>query len=188
MLAAPAYAESTTLTRVENYLTDMKTIVADFTQIAPDGTLASGKFFLKRPKQMRWQYAPPTPILMVTRGNYLTYYDYELDQVSDIPLDDTLLGFLSKKEISFSDEMVEITEVTSIDEEVRISLIKKDAPEEGKLVLEFSDSPLKLENFIITDTTGQTTTVSLQNSRFNIDLDDEVFDFRDPRIGGRKKR
>lgn len=179
--------ETVQLRRLETYMTDLTTIAADFTQIAPDGGLASGKFYLKRPKLMRWQYDPPTPILMVTRGDYLTYYDYELEQVSDIPLDSTLLGLLSEPQISFDDARVMVTDMQQEPGMLRVSLVQRNSPEDGTLTLEFSDSPLKLQNMHVVDGTGQTTHITLNNARFGITLDDELFEFKDPRIGGNKR-
>lgn len=188
--AMPAYAESRkeVLGRVEAYLSGIKTIVADFNQVAPNGELTSGKFYLKRPKQMRWQYSPPTPILMVTRGDYLTYYDYELNQVSDIPLQDTLLGFLSQQKISFADKAIEVVGLEQEPGVIRLSLIQSDKPDDGTLTLQFSDKPLRLYNMQVTDATGQMTSINLNNARFDQKLTDEVFAFKDPRIGGNKRR
>lgn len=190
LFAFPVNAESraSALTRIEKYLSGISTIVADFNQVAPNGELTSGKFYLKRPQQMRWQYSPPTPILMVTRGDYLTYYDYELDQVSDIPLQDTLLGFLSQKKISFADKAVKIVGVEQEPGVIRISLIQSDKPDDGTLTLQFSDKPLRLYNMQVMDATGQTTSINLNNARFDQKLTDEVFAFKDPRVGGQKKR
>ena len=106
--ALPAHAltaeEEAAIASVEKYLSGLTTIVADFTQIAPSGNLVSGKFYLERPGKMRWQYDPPTPVLMLADGNFLIFYDYELDQVSHIPLQDTLAGFLARKTIAFGGE------------------------------------------------------------------------------------
>ncbi|PZP84599.1 MAG: outer membrane lipoprotein carrier protein LolA, partial [Azospirillum brasilense] len=85
--------------RVEGYLTGLSTIVADFSQVAANGELSEGKFYLKRPGKMRWEYAPPTPILLVSNGKVITYYDAELDQVNYVPVDDTLAGFLAQDTI-----------------------------------------------------------------------------------------
>lgn len=186
-LPATAETRAETLMRLEEYLSRLTTIVADFNQIAPDGALTSGKFYLKRPQQMRWQYNPPTPVLMVTRGNYLTYYDYELDQVSDIPLEDTLLSFLSQSRVSLSDPTIKITGLKIEPGVIRLTLVQASKAEEGALTLEFSDKPLRLYNMQVTDATGQTTSVALNNARFDMTLEDEVFAFKDPRIGGRKK-
>ncbi len=168
------------LNRVADYLTNLTTIIADFTQIAPDASLASGQFYLKRPYHMRWQYNPPTPVLMLTRGNYLTFYDFELDQVSDIPIEDTLIGFLAKKNISFNTE-VKVTDLKVTPGAIRISMIQDSKPKDGSLTLEFTDNPLQLRNFVVTDASGQVTTVSLQNARFGVSIDDKFFEFDDPR-------
>ena len=54
---------------------------------------------------------------------------------------------------------------------------------DGQLMLEFSDKPLLIRNMVVTDATQQQTTVSLNNARFGVPLDEELFDFRDPRKG-----
>lgn len=181
-------ANPNTVAHVEYYLSNLNTVVADFVQSNPDGSLSSGKFFLKRPKQMRWQYNPPTPVLMVTRGDYLTYYDYELEQVSDIPLDDTLLGILSKKRVSFTRDNIEITQLHEEPGFIRITIQQKGKPEEGSLTLDFASQPMHLRSLHITDATGQYTSISLENMQLGVPLDDSVFDFKDPRIGGRRKK
>jgi outer membrane lipoprotein-sorting protein len=187
-LSVAAEPRAQVLGRVEKYLSSINTIVADFSQIAPSGALSTGKFYLKRPKQMRWQYNPPTPILMVTRGEYLTYYDYELNQVSDIPLQDTLLGFLSQKQISFADKAVKVTDFEQEPGIIRITLVQSANPDDGALMLEFSDKPLRLYNMRVTDSTGQTTSIALNNARFDVTLNNKTFEFKDPRIGGKRTK
>lgn len=185
--ASAQLSETMQLRRIEAYLSELTTIIADFTQVAPDGSLASGKFFLKRPKQMRWQYNPPTPILMVTRGNYLTYYDYELDQISDIPLESTLLSILSKPNVSFAEKDITVANFVSEPGLLTVTLTQAREPDEGQLTLEFSDEPLRIHNIHVTDATGQTTHIALNEARFGASIDDDVFDFKDPRIGGRRR-
>jgi outer membrane lipoprotein-sorting protein len=173
-----------TIDRLQKYLSNLKTVVAEFTQVAPDGTLSNGKFFMERPGKMRWQYNPPTPILMVSNGSELVFYDYELEQVNHIPLDSTLIGFLAQDKISF-DDMVGIINLSKNAGVIRITLAQKEKPDEGQLMLEFSDNPLLLRNMEITDATNQVTTVALNNARFGVKLDSRLFEFRDPRKGRR---
>lgn len=174
-----------TIARVEDYLSNLTTVTSDFTQIAPDGSLASGKFYLQRPQKMRWEYKPPTPILMVANGSELVYYDSELEQLSYIPIGSTLIGFLAKDKISFSsskkDEGVGITSFEEAAGYIRIGVAQRDKPSEGKMVLEFSDKPLTLRSMVITDASGQTTNVALSNAKFGQPIDKKLFDFRDPR-------
>jgi outer membrane lipoprotein-sorting protein len=173
--------------KVERYLSELTTIVSDFTQIAPDGSLTSGKFYLKRPGKMRWQYNPPTPILMVSNGSTLVYYDYELEQVSNVSLDSTLIGFLAEQNIELG-KSIGVTDISSSAGVIRVTLLQRDKPSEGQLMLEFSEKPFMLRNMVITDATNQITSVSLNDAKFGIPLEDNLFVFRDPRQNKRKSR
>lgn len=185
-LPAPTLAkQKQTIDRIEEYLTNLTTIVSDFTQVAPNGDLTSGKFYLQRPGKMRWQYNPPTPILMVSNGSELVYFDYELEQVSHIPLDSTLIGFLAENPIRF-DNKVGITGFEMQPGAIRITLAQAAKPGDGQLMLEFSDHPLLLRNMVVRDATNQVTTVSLNNAHFGLKLDESLFVFKDPRKGRRR--
>lgn len=175
-----------TITRLQDYLSDLTTIISDFMQIAPDGSLTNGKFFLDRPGKMRWQYNPPTPILMVANGSEMIYYDYELEQVSHIPLDSTLIGFLAQKKIRF-DGSVGIISFSEQNSTIRIGVAQRDRPDDGQLILEFSDNPLLIRNMVVTDASGQTTTVSLNNANFGVKIEENQFIWKDPRKKRRNK-
>ncbi|MDG1287271.1 MAG: outer membrane lipoprotein carrier protein LolA [Rickettsiales bacterium] len=183
-----AFNTQASVAAVETYLTELKTMVADFKQLAPDGTISTGKFQLKRPKQMRWQYNPPTPILMVTRDDYLTYYDYELNQVSDIPLDDTLLGILSRQDIDFENSNIIVSEHFEEEGFITVTLEQKDSPEQGSLGMVFKTDPMQLTHLVVTDTTQLVTQITLSNIEQGVTLEDAVFNFSDPRIGGKNKK
>lgn len=184
-LAFPAQAS---VEKIEDYLSNLKTMTADFKQKDPAGTISTGKFQLKRPKKMRWQYNPPTPILMITRGNFLTYYDYDLDQVSDIPLDDTLLSILSRQEVDFKNSDLAVAEHYEEGGYETITLEEKDAPENGSLSLVFKQSPMQLVHLAVTDATQGTTQISLSNIARDMKLSDKIFEFKDPRVGGKNKK
>ncbi len=169
-----------TIARVQDYLSGLTTITSEFTQVAPDGSLTSGKFFLERPGRMRWQYKPPTPVLMVANGSEMIYYDYELEQISHIPLDSTLIGFLAQEKIRF-DNSVGIISFEEKTGSIRIGVSQRERPTDGQLILEFSDKPLLIRNMVVTDASGQITTVSLNNANFGAIIDKKLFDFRDPR-------
>jgi len=173
------------LGRVEQYLSGIKTILSEFTQGAPNGDIANGKFYLQRPGKLRMEYAPPTPVLIVTDGDTLIFYDRELDQISRISLESTLVGFLAREKVTF-DSTVIVTHFEHRNNLIRVSLVQQEHPKDGVLTLEFSDKPLELHTMLVTDNAGQQTTVSLNQARFNIALDNALFIFKDPHLG--KKR
>ena len=109
--------------------------------------------------------------------------------MNDIPLDDTIIGFLARDAIKF-DDSVKIEELEKSEGAIRVTISQADKPKDGKLTLEFSNNPMQLRNMIITDKLNQVTTVSLNNARFGLPLDAKLFEFDDPRIGGKlnKKR
>ncbi len=187
MTEAEAAKHQPTIDRLAGYLSGLSTIVSDFTQVAPDGSLSSGKFYLKRPGRMRWQYNPPTPILMIANGKEFVYYDYELEQVSYIPLDSALVGFLAQEKIRF-DEKVGITSFEQKDGMIRLGLAQLDKPSEGGLLLEFADKPLSIRSMVVTDATGQETSVALSDAKFGLELEKDLFIFRDPRQNPRAPR
>lgn len=173
------------LARIEKYLTGVHTISSEFIQSAPNGDISSGKFFLQRPGKLRMEYLPPMPVLMVTSGSQIIYYDKELDQVTHIPLESTLIGFLARDDVKF-DDTVTITNIEHADKSLSVSLVQTKRPKDGSLTLEFSDAPLALHNMMVKDSAGQVTTVSLNNSRFNFPIPAGLFIFKDPHIGGKR--
>jgi outer membrane lipoprotein-sorting protein len=173
------------LGRIESYLTGIHTITADFIQAAPNGDISTGKFYLDRPGKLRMEYAPPMPVLMVANGSYIVYYDKELDQVSRILLESTLVGFLAREKVRF-DNTVIITGMQRENNVLRVSLVQSEHPKDGALTLEFSDNPLAIHNIVIKDSAGQVTTVALNNARFNTSIDAELFVFKDPHLGGKR--
>jgi len=171
-----------TLLRIEQYLSGIQSISSDFLQAAPNGNLTGGKFYLLRPGKLRMEYSPPTPVLMVTSGKDIVYYDKELDQISRIALDSTLVGFLARDSIKFDNSVV-ITGLEYGDKSIRLSLIQANKPKDGMLTLEFADNPLTFRNMTVTDSSGQVTTVALNNARFNMPLPGDLFVFKDPHLG-----
>lgn len=184
-LAAPANptaGEQSDVKRIEQYLSGLTTLAADFTQTAGDGSVSKGKFYLQRPGKMRWQYELPTPILLVSDGKVVTYYDAELDQTSYIDTDETLAAFLMQKDVSFDSPTTKLTRMETLpDGALRATLVQKAKPQEGSLTLEFSDKPLALKQMLITDATGQTSRVVLTNAHYGAPLDKKLFVFEAPK-------
>src|SRR5271170_2918938 len=82
--------------KVEDYLNGIKTMQADFLQIAPSGDESTGKFYLSRPGKIRWEYESPSRILIIVSGSLVSYYDYGLNQVSYTPSGSSLAEFLAR--------------------------------------------------------------------------------------------
>ena len=164
--------------RVTEYLNGVKSLQADFMQIGPRGEVAEGRLFLRRPGRLRFEYAPPSPLLLLADGLWLILYDRELDQVSRWPIYDTPIGVLVAEEV----DLMKNTKVTGVDRKpgiLAITFTDRDDPDEGSVTVVFSDPPLTLRQWQVIDARGAPTNLSLRNPRINIPLDAGLFIFED---------
>jgi len=166
--------------RIETYLNDLTTLSARFLQVSSTGSYAEGRLYISRPGLMRIDYAPPAKIQIVADGETLIYHDKELEQVSRIDLADTPANVLLQKNIRFTRGPLRVRNVSRSPGIIRLNVIKQDDPQEGTVTLVFSDRPLTLKKWTITDAQGIITTVSLLRSRFSITIDPKIFKFKDP--------
>lgn len=176
-----ASGQTEDISRIEGYLNGITTLVADFNQVAPDGKESSGKFFLSRPGKLRWQYNPPTPILIVSNGAELSYYDYELKELSHTDASTTPAGFLARKNLSFSGDI----QIDSFKKEpgvMRLTISQKGKEDQGKLTLVLNENPVFLRKLTLTDSTGQQTSVSLYNLKYGTRLDEALFNVHDVKL------
>jgi outer membrane lipoprotein-sorting protein len=161
--------------RIEDYLNSINTMVSTFAQEDSEGKKTDGTFYLSRPGKLRWQYNPPTPILIIAKGSLLTYYDSELNQVSHVGLEDSLSGFLTRKVISFEDDDVEIVSFNKSKGEMSITITQKNKEGEGQLTLAFDAQKPELTRMEVVDAIGKTTLVSFSSNVYDKPLDNSLF-------------
>ena len=168
--------DSKDLKRIEAYLNGMKTLRAGFLQVSSNGGVATGKLMLARPGKMRFEYDPPAPILMVADGVFLIYIDKELEQVTHLWLNNTPIGFLVKEDIKLNGD-VTVTKFSKGSNILHTTLARSEEPEQGTITMIFSDNPLSLRKWTVTDAQGVKTTVTLSNLESAVTLDPELFKF-----------
>ena len=173
-------ADKADIARVEALLEGISTLEAQFLQIGPQGSIAQGHFYLKRPGRIRFEYAPPNDnILVVADGLWLIFHDKEVGQVTRLPIGQTPLGVLLSRNIRLSGD-VTVDQVERRGGVLRVRLHDTDRPEEGSMTLVFSDAPFELRQWLVTDSQGLTTSITLTERRYNAKLDPKLFVFHDP--------
>jgi len=167
------------IARIEQYLNGITTLEARFSQIVERGAPLSGAFYIKRPGKLRFQYDPPARIQIVADGKQVTYYDADTDQISQLPTGLTAAKFLVSPRISLSGELI----VTKVDREggmLHIATVQARAPNEGQVVLSFTDKPLQLQRWTVIDSRNRAVSVTLTNLKLGGSLRDDLFTFTDP--------
>ena len=165
--------------RIERYLNSITTLRARFLQISPAGDIARGTVLMSRPGKMRIDYDPPVPVLIVTEGSWLMLYDKELEASSYTSLNDSLAGFLVRPRIQLGGDVM-VRDLDRGKGVIRVTMVRRDAPESGALTLVFGEKPLSLRQWTIVDGRGGETRVALENPLFNGKIDAKEFEFTPP--------
>ena len=168
-------ADRVEVKRIETYLNGIKTIKARFLQVSSGGDYSEGNLYFAKPGKMRLEYDDPKPILIVSNGVNLTYYDKLLKQISYFSLESTQAAILLREHISFSSGDVLVTAFERGAGVLRLTVIKGTDPLEGNLTLIFSDKPLDLKKWTVTDAQGVVSNVSLRGPGFGLPLRPELF-------------
>src|SRR5271155_2902426 len=173
------------LQRIASYLGSIRTMYAKFRQVASGGGIATGQLWMARPGRMRFEYDPPTQILLLADMFYVYYVDKELVQMSKVGLKSTPAWLLLRDPITFSDLIV--TRFERGPNTIRPTVVEKTEPDNGSLTMGFSDNPLALVQWSIVDQQRRTTTVSLYGERFGMALDPKLFVYQDPYAASRRQ-
>jgi len=166
------------LEQVRQYFHSLKTLRGRFLQAASNGSVASGKIYLSRPGRLRFEYDPPTPILMVADGIFLIYVDKDLKQITHILLGSTPIGVLVQDEVKLSGDIT-VTRISRTPGVLRVTLKDTDEPEKGSITLAFSRAPFALRKWTVVDARNIATDVTLSGIETDITLDKELFIFRE---------
>ncbi|MDA8586432.1 outer membrane lipoprotein carrier protein LolA [Rhodobacteraceae bacterium] len=162
-VAAPALAASKLgLNEISAYLNAITSAKTDFTQINDDGTLSTGTLYIRRPGRMRFEYNPPEDLLVLASAGQVGIFDgrSNLENAERYPLRRTPLNLILERDVDLARRNMVVghdfdgtaTIVTAQDPE---------HPEYGRLQLKFTDGPVELRQWIVTDGQGSTTTVIL---------------------------
>lgn len=187
MLAAPvraatlSEADQATIRSADAYLDQVRTLKAHFVQDASNGAESEGTLYIDRPGKLRLEYDPPSPILMVSDGDNLVYYDKSLQQVTYVDLDSTLAGVLVQPHVALNGPDIEVLGIVHQPGTARVTVTRRKDPSQGRITLVFTEKPFELRQWQVVDAQGAVTTVTLYDAESGVALDDNLFVFRDPR-------
>jgi outer membrane lipoprotein-sorting protein len=176
--------EQTDLQRIAAYLNSITTMYARFQQYSSTGRTASGQMWMERPGRMRFEYNPPSPILLIADRFYVYYVDKSLVEMQKVGLKSTPAWLLLRDPISFDDLIV--TGFGHDASLLGVTVVEKAHPDRGSLTMAFSDQPLALRQWTIVDAQRRSTTVSLSGEQFGMALDPKLFIYEDPFAASRR--
>ncbi|WP_038147931.1 LolA family protein [Thioclava atlantica] len=161
-LALPASAAKLSLAEISAYLNSLQSASSDFTQVNSDGSVSTGKLFIKRPGRARFQY-DNNNLLVLASANRVAVFDPKSNQPPEqYPLTKTPLNLILARQIDLSRSNM-VTGYRSDGSNTIVTAQDPQHPEYGTIQLVFSEGPVTLKQWVITDESGQKTSTILKN-------------------------
>lgn len=177
---------------LSRYLNTITTMQGAFTQQSPDGRIAEGEFYMRRPGRLRFEYYDPFPTVVVADGTWAGVINRQAKTLNQVPLSRTPLYLLLDDNI----DLVASGSIQSIERAegvVKANAVDPSNPGQGSISMVFSTTPVQLLKWVITDEQGRSSVISLRNVKRGMYIDPRKFVINDPgfednnRFGGNDK-
>ncbi len=159
---------------INNYINSYQTLKSDFTQISPRGQASQGVLLISKPGKLRFEYAPPNPLLIVSDGKWLTIKNKVKERGDQFPLSATPLRLVVSPKIDLLAE-TDVIGFETADGVTSVSLIDRKDQLGGYIILIFDEARNQLQQWIIVDGKGRRTTVQLANIETGGKFDPKLF-------------
>jgi outer membrane lipoprotein-sorting protein len=176
LLPLPALAQPIPLAELSQYFNGFRTAEAQFTQINPDGTIATGRLMIQRPGRVRFEYDPPDRNLVLAAAGSVNIFDARGNAGPSVyPLSRTPLNLILSERVDLTRARMVVGHFV---DGPTTSVVAQDPdnPEYGQIRLVFSADPVELRQWVITDDTGRETTVILGQMQLGGSLSSALFD------------
>ena len=179
IIISPNYSKASTsdsehIASAEKAIQNISTLQANFTQISSDGSYAVGTLYFRRPFQMRLEYNLEEPYNLITTRKWLIVDEPANKKASNYPISETPFAPLLKDTVSLIGDDFSTTSRMS-DGLVEIKLRKDAGENPGELILLFEPNDMNLRGWIVIDTLGVKTKVTLQNEIYGRELANKLF-------------
>lgn len=193
MACASAAQAVTGLALLKNFMTETKTLTAQFEQQVyskngQETQKSTGTVLLSRPHLFRWEIAPPNAQRVIGDGKRVWIYDPDLNQVSVKKMQEAL-GQTPASFLAGSNDLEKRFVLTELGETKTLTWIEATPREQDKqfekIRLGFKtqalSKPAQLVEMLIEDTFGQRTHIRFYQVQQNIKVDITQFRFTPPK-------
>ena len=161
--------------KVGGYFNQMTQMKGAFVQTAADNKRTRGKFYLQRPGRFRFDYSPPSKLVILSDGTYMAIQDHDMKTDDRVELDRTPFRVLLRKDVDLLRD-ARILEVGEVDDVIVLALQDKNPDNPGRIKLYLAKKPtLELKEWITTDSQGLDTRVELVEVAKADDLNPDLF-------------
>jgi outer membrane lipoprotein-sorting protein len=161
--------------KVTGYFNQMTEIKGGFVQTSADNKRLRGKFYVKQPGRFRFDYSPPSRVVILSDGQYMAIQDFDMKTDDRIELSQTPFRLLLRKDVDLLRD-AQILEVKEVDDVIVLALQDRNPDNPGRIKLFLAKKPnLELKEWITTDSQGLDTRIELTEVSKADSLDPALF-------------
>jgi outer membrane lipoprotein-sorting protein len=162
------------LTGINTYFNGVRTLAGNFEQFGPDGQRTEGQFFIMKPGRIRFQYAKPSNLEVVSDSVDVIVKNRKTQEQDLYPLSKTPLKYLLADKLDLTSE-ANVTKVSVEPDLVTVVVEQSTIFGDGKLSLVFDRKTNELRQWTVTDAQGFDTVVVVRNAVANQPVDEKIF-------------
>jgi len=162
------------LARINIYLNSLENLEGRFVQTDPSTEQKRGRFYIKRPGRLRFDYSGPSLLRIVSDGSYLSIEDHDLKTVDKFPLDATPIQLLLGENINLARDAL-ILDMRQDENAVALVIKDKSGNSSGQIQIFFKRPNLQLYEWVVTDVQGLDTRMQLADLVSGNDKSEDFF-------------
>lgn len=159
-MAAPDPQNDALVARAVGYLDGITSVKGHFQQTNDKGGVADGTLYLARPGRARFEYDPPSGLVVTSDGRTVVVTDARRGTSQHMALSSTPLAIFLADHIRL-DHGVRVTRVDRSADGFSITARGPHGLGDGEVTLYFSEAPLRLTGWAVLDAGGHLTRVTL---------------------------
>ncbi len=167
------------INQVSAYFNDITHLQGRFVQTDANNKQTKGKFYVHRPGRLRFEYAKPSLLRIISDGKYLSIEDHDLKTVDKYPLNSTPFRMLLSDDVNLIRD-AHIVGFSKDNGVIMVTVEDKSGESPGKLQLFFNapkpNGKIELKEWIITDAQGLDTRIQLANLVTGEEVPANLFD------------
>ncbi len=167
-------ARAQALAQANRTLNAVTRLQGRFVQNSPDGSRATGTFYLQRPGKLRFEYNPPATLLIISDGATVSTHDSALRTTDRTPLRNTPLNLVLRGHVDLERD-ANVTRVARQGDWLFVNVRDRNGLADGQLTLWFVGPNVDLRAWDVVDATGARTRVTLNGLSMPTSLDPALF-------------
>jgi len=161
--------------KVNAYFNQLTSLKGSFVQTGADNRRQRGKFYISRPGRFRFEFNPPSKVVIISDGNYVSIQDRDLNTDDRWDLGYTPFNALLQRDVDLLRD-THIFEAQQVDDMIIVAFEDKTAEASRIKLFLTAGPPVQIKAWIAKDAQGLDTRVDLTEITSIAEPDAKLFD------------